>query len=279
MPYLPNTFIESVNERIERGYIRHALLDFDGTISLIREGWRDIMIPMMVEILRDTPTRETEEDLTRVVTGFVDRLTGGQTIYQMIRLADEVVRRGGEPLPPLEYKHRYHDRLWARIKGRVEGLKSGTIAPDDMMVPGARALLEALRARDVTLYLASGTDLAYVRDEADALDIARYFNGGIFGALDQYENFSKKMVIAHILRTHGLQERQLAAFGDGYVEIEEARAVGGIAVGVASDEVRREGVNAWKRNRLLEAGADIIVPDFREWKPLLQYLFNEEPWC
>ena len=30
---------------------RVALFDFDGTISVIRSGWMEIMIPMMVEIL------------------------------------------------------------------------------------------------------------------------------------------------------------------------------------------------------------------------------------
>jgi len=44
---------------------------------------------------------------------------------------------------------------------------------------------------------------------------------------------------------------------------------------VASDEVRKEGVNEWKRNRLIGAGADIIVPEFREQEKLVAYLFGE----
>jgi hypothetical protein len=62
-------------------------------------------------------------------------------------------------------------------------------------------------------------------------------------------------------------------FGDGYVEIENAVAVEGIAIGVASDEVRRAGINTWKRNRLISAGAQLIVPDFRETDALVRYLF------
>ena len=34
---------------------------------------------------------------------------------------------------------------------------------------------------------------------------------------------------------------QLLAFGDGYVEIEETRKNGGVAVGVASEEETRKG--------------------------------------
>jgi len=32
---------------------RVALFDFDGTLSLIRTGWQQVMVPMMVEILRE----------------------------------------------------------------------------------------------------------------------------------------------------------------------------------------------------------------------------------
>lgn len=270
------TQIEIINKHIEPGHIRFALFDFDGTISLIREGWQGIMIPMMVDILLGTSTGETPEEITRIVTDFVDRLTGKQTIYQMIRLAEEVEKRGGEALESLAYKNQYHDRLWERIEGRVNGLKQGAIDPEEMMVPGARALLDNLRDRGVTLFLASGTDMVYVKDEVEALGVTRYFDGGIFGALDQYENFSKKMIIADILSTHHLRGRELVTFGDGYVEIEETHAVGGIAVGVATDEVKREGVDAWKRSRLIEAGADIIIPEFREWERLTGILFKDE---
>ena len=267
--------IEIINPYIERGRIRHALFDFDGTVSLIREGWQGVMIPMMVEILLKTPTDESEEELYTVATDFVDRLTGKQTIYQMIRLCEEVRQRGGKPLDPLEYKWMYLDRLWEHIKGRVAGLKSGDIEPEEMMVPGAVPMLEALRARGVTCYLASGTDEVYVLDEAAVLGLTPYF-AGIYGALDDYQKTSKKIVIQHILDENRLRGPELVTFGDGYVEIEDTKAVGGIAVGVASNEATRCGINEWKRKRLIEAGADIIVPDFREHERLVAYLFAED---
>lgn len=266
--------LEIINSHVERGRIRHALFDFDGTLSLIREGWQDVMIPMMVELLRQTPTRESAEELTAVVTDFVTRLTGKQTIYQMMQLAAEVTKRGGCPEDPLTYKRWYLDRLWERIAHRVAGLKAGRLAPDDWMVPGARTMLDALKARGVACYLASGTDEAYVLDEAAALGLTNYF-AGIYGAQDDYLRFSKKLLIERIIREHGLHGPEFAAFGDGFVEIEDTKRVGGIAVGVASDEANRTGVDAWKRNRLIEAGADLIVPDFRESASLVAYLFEE----
>jgi len=275
--FLPGTSIEILNPHLERGRIRHALFDFDGTISLIREGWQGVMIPMMVEILRQTPKgkREPPEKIEQEVTEFVTRLTGRQTIYQMLRLCEEVRRRGGRPLDPLEYKRMYHDRLWERIKGRLEALRTGRVEPDEMMVPGARAMLEALRARGVTCYLASGTDEPYVWNEACALKITHYF-AGIYGALEDWKSYSKRQVIERIIRESSLSRKEFASFGDGFVEIEETKAVGGVAIGVASNEATRTGIDEWKRKRLIEAGADLIVPDFREYRLLAAFLFAEE---
>jgi len=267
--------IEIINPHIQRGHIRHGLFDFDGTVSLIREGWQGVMIPMMVEILLDTPRHESEPELYAVVSEFVARLTGKQTIYQMIQLCEEVRQRGGQPLDPLEYKWMYLDRLWERIKGRVAGLKNGTITPEEMMVPGTVPMLEALRARGVTCYLASGTDEVYVLDEAASLGLTPYF-AGIYGALDDYQKYSKKMVIERILNENHLGGPEFVTFGDGYVEIEDTKAVGGIAVGVASDEVNRQGINEWKRERLIRVGADLIIPDFRQHGQLVNYLFAED---
>lgn len=274
--FLPGTGIEILHENIERGRFRFVLFDFDGTLSLIRAGWQGVMVPMMVEVLQELGTGETEEELRAVVVEFVDRLTGKQTIYQMIQLAEEVAKRGGTPKDPLVYKHQYLDRLMEKIRDRREGLRSGALDPQDWLVPGSLPLLQALQQRGMTMYLASGTDLVYVQEEADLLGITPYFAGGIYGALDDYRRFSKALVIENILTTHHLQGPELLVFGDGYVEIENGKAVGGVAVGVASNEESRSGINAWKRNRLIQAGADLIIPDFREHQPLLHYLFAGE---
>ena len=125
------------------------------------------------------------------------------------------------------------------------------------------------------LYLASGTDLKYVRQEAELLGLTPYFGERIYGALDDYQSFSKKMIIDRILSEHGLRGAELLGFGDGFVEIEEVKGVGGVAVAVASDEVNRRGVNAWKRDRLLRAGADMVIPDYRRHEALLRYLFAD----
>ncbi len=265
--------IEVTGAALDASRARVVLLDFDGTLSLIRSGWVDVMVPMMVECLLQLETGESEQDLTDTVGDYVGRLTGKQTIYQMIELADQIRRRGAQPLEPLEYKHMYLNRLNDKIKDRVGGLRNGTFAPDKLLVPGARRLLEALRERDLKLYLASGTDQPYVREEAGLLQVDPYFDGRIFGALDDHQLFSKKMLIDKIISESDFAGEEFLAFGDGNVEIQNVKQVGGVAVGVATDEPLCARVDEIKRKRLLDVGADWIIPNFSAHDELMQTLF------
>ncbi len=268
---IPGTSVEIVSEP-PRGRIRHALFDFDGTISYIRDGWQDFMVPMMVELLADCGTGETAAALEGIVKDFVAHLTGKQTIYQMIRLAEEVAKRGGSPLDPLEYKRIYNARLDPLARDRIEGLRSGRIRRADLAIAGSIEFLDELRSRGVRLYLASGTDIEFVRDEAAVLGVADLFDGGIFGALPNFRDFSKDQVIRKIMADFRLGGPELLAVGDGYVEIENSRAVGAVAIGVHTPEKNRYDMNTDKRERLLKAGAHLLAPDLIEGTAILDYL-------
>jgi phosphoglycolate phosphatase len=274
--FLPGTSIEIFSDGRGESPPAYALFDFDGTLSLVREGWVDVMVPMMVEILQQAPTAESADELAAVCREFVDELTGKQTIYQMMRLAEEVRQRGGRAAEPLEYKHLYHERLMERIEGRRDRLRSGEVEPESMLVPGSLEMLQGLADRGVSLYLASGTDEAYVREEAELLKIDRFFGPHIYGAVDDFRSFSKQMVIERLLDHNEVDASRLVGFGDGYVEIDNVKTSGGLAVGVATDESARNGrTDAWKRDRLVGVGADVIVPDFGETAALLNWMWDE----
>ena len=267
-----NKTVESVHPNVSAVHARVGLFDFDGTISLIRSGWVEVMVPMMVEILSSLRTGESEAALRSLVEDFVARLTGEQTIYQMMELARQLELRGGRPLEPLAYKRMYHDKLMANIEYRRQDLRRGVVSPEKYLVPGTRELLEALRARGLVLYLASGTDQQYMREEARLLDMERYFEG-VYGALDDYQSFSKKLLIQRLLAAPGVRGEEFLGFGDGYVEIENIKEVGGVAVGVATAEPECRVVDEWKRKRLAGVGADFIVPNFLCREELMRSLF------
>jgi len=253
---------------------RVALFDFDGTLSLIRTGWQQVMVPMMVEILRECSGTEDPAAIRSMVEESVFRLTGKDTIYQMEALHQQVAERGGQPLTPLGYKREYLGRLLEEIADRLEGLRSGRIHPDHLLVPGARPFLEALRARGLCLYLASGTDHADVVEEARLLGVDGFFEERIFGARDDY-SFSKALLVRRILSTAECRPEELIGFGDGYVEIEEVKQAGGTAVGIATHEPACLEIDTWKQERLARAGADRIVPNFLSLKELLSMVSGE----
>jgi len=274
--FLDGSNVEIIRDHPARQPPRHVLFDFDGTLSLIREGWPEVMVPMMVEVLQATGTDESAESLRELVFEFVMQLNGKQTIYQMIHLAEEVRRRGGRPEEPVVYKQAYHQRLMQRIEGRREALRSGRTGREAMLVPYALEILAELQRRDVRLYVASGTDEHYVREEASLLGLEEYFGPHVYGALDDYRTFSKAKVIERILSKHRVEGAALLGFGDGYVEIQNIKSAGGTAVAVASDEAGRSGQpDAWKRDRLIGVGADLVIPDYRDWRPLLVYLWSD----
>jgi phosphoglycolate phosphatase-like HAD superfamily hydrolase len=113
-----------------------------------------------------------------------------------------------------------------------------------------------------------------VRHETELLDVARYFDA-IHGP-DTLEDrtFSKRAIIESLLNERGVDGATLLAFGDGPVEIRETKAVGGIAIAVASDEENHGSgrMDAAKRETLLAAGADGVIADFHRAQQLVAAL-------
>lgn len=251
---------------------RVAVFDFDGTLSLLRRNWQGIMVPQMVETLQAADPHSAPAELQAVVERFVLELTGLPTIVQMRRLAEEVQARGGAPRDPHDYLARYQNELLAQSGARVAAVKQKTAAPDEHLVRGARAVLEALADRGVLLVLCSGTERADVVAELEVLDLARYFDGRVHCPVNNDPAFTKLGVLERELLAVGYSGADLVALGDGPTEIAAVKKVGGTAVGVATDEVTLAGPDPRKRQALLAAGADLIIPDFRDALSLLAWL-------
>jgi phosphoglycolate phosphatase-like HAD superfamily hydrolase len=272
--YLPETQIEIINE-IDRGRLKHALFDFDGTVSLLREGWQLVMAPLMAEMIcGDTePTAAIQEE----VREFIEDSTGIQTILQMEELAKMVRSHGLVPenkvLDAQGYKNIYNERLMLRVDERIAKLDKGEMMPIDVTVRGSLGFLERLSKRDLTMYIFSGTDRDDVRNEARLVGAAPYFQE-IWGALKTFKDYNKEMVLKDIIAKNDLRGAEVLIVGDGPVEIRNAKANGCISIGVASDEIAGFGWNEEKRERLIKAGADIMIPDFGEGRALAEYLFS-----
>jgi len=287
--YHGETEIEVVGQAPARMKITHAIFDNDGTISTLREGWESIMEPVMIQAVLGPGWKAVEEKLFRRVQervrDYIDKTTGVQTLVQMQGLV-EMVREFGlvaaaDVKDAAGYKALYNTEILAHVSRRLGKVKRGELDVEDFTMKGAFPMLKALRAAGVKLHLASGTDQEDLAAEAKALGHAPLFEGRIHGAVGDVNIEAKKVVLERILAEIGSTgtgaqsadyRGAVATFGDGPVEIRETKRRGGFGIGVASDEVRRFGWNWKKRSRVIRAGADLVVPDFSQWRTLLGLL-------
>jgi rfaE bifunctional protein kinase chain/domain len=278
--YIPDTEIEIVSELPSDLAIKHCIFDHDGTLSTLREGWEKIMEPMMLHAILgkqyDSVDEGTFERIRGEVKQFIDGTTGIQTLVQMVGLVDLVKHFGYVPADEIldehGYKHIFNVDLLKMVNDRVEKLSKGELESTDFQIKNAEKLLHELHRRGVKMYLASGTDEADAKAEAEAMGYAHYFEGRIFGSVGDINVEAKKMVLEKIILENNLAGHEFATFGDGPVELRETQRRGGLCIGLASDELRRNSLNLSKRKRLIRAGADLIVPDFSQLAAIMKVM-------
>src|SRR5262245_58637478 len=208
--------VELINPGVRRGAFRAALFDFDGTLSLIREGWPRVMVDLMLDRLREQNLiAEPEPACAAHIEAFVMALNGHPTIRQMERFAQEVVTRGGTPAEPAAYLQQYLDRLMSVVRGRWEALESRRAKPEEWAVPNAHGVLRHLQSRGVPLFVASGTDFAHVSREVELLQLGEYIAGRVCAPKDNDATFRKRDVIELALKELGIRGEELIGFGDG----------------------------------------------------------------
>lgn len=251
----------------------HALFDFDGTISLIRAGWQDIMIPMCIEEIMKCPMANDFKQVEEDVKEFVGNLTGKETIYQMKALVEAINKYGGIANTDLEYKKQYLDALNNRNKKILIDLKNGIIQPKEKRVAGAYELLTLLQQRNVQIYLASGTDEPNVIEEAKLLGVDSFFSY-IRGANPETGLGSKKDVIADILTQ--IDGNKLVVFGDGPVEIEYGKQAGAYCIGLTLNESKPMLTDKEKEKRLRKVKPDMLVRDLSYYNVIVDFLFKGE---
>ena len=284
--------------------LRAVLLDFDGTLSLERDGWPNLMVATNSAALAQAVPGVSPAEAIDWVIRDIEFNIGAPTFVQMKRLAAEIVRRGGVATDAGRYKAVYNHALVAMVAAVHSRLASGQIHIADLTVSGAFDLLEALRDQfgHRALHLASGTDIAPVRESVRLLGFDVFFCDGhgepagpddpagrndrdacfsnriiAAGSTGDPEQCAKELVIAKLVAEENLQPGQLLCFGDGFPEILHAYRAGGVCVGVVTPdhsyyESQGHFSVAQKRERLVHAGAHVLVPDFRDAETLVQVL-------
>jgi phosphoglycolate phosphatase-like HAD superfamily hydrolase len=251
--------------------IKVIIFDFDGTISTLRQGWEGIMRPFMIEMI--SGAREPVSEVIQEVDQYIEDSTGIQTIFQMKWLVKKVREYGfnHEIYGPWNYKAEYNRRLLNMVNSRLKSLATGKMKKEDFLIKGSLTFLKKLKEKGYELYLTSGTDHPDVLNEANLLGVKDYFDKIVGAPLNRADS-SKKAVINHLIEKRGILGSELLVIGDGRVEIALGVEKGAVTLGMATDEINREGINYWKRKRLLKAGAHAIAGDFKNHQEIFEWL-------
>lgn len=244
---------------------RAGVFDFDGTVNLLTEGWQSVMQELFEEILfKYVSFSETEaENRKKIIARFIFEMTGKPSLFQCLRMTEELENCGGPQIKAEELKDEFSRRLQKRITEREQAILEGRVSADEHMVPGARRFLKTLHEHGLCLLLVSGTEDEIVQRQCRLLNLEHFFEGGVFGAPGDTKKFTKQCIIQDFLTRFNFKPSEIAGFGDGFVETQFVHDIGGFAVGMATREHERDGkINEWKKSQLLEVGADLIVPDF-----------------
>jgi phosphoglycolate phosphatase-like HAD superfamily hydrolase len=255
-----------------RPQISHVVFDFDGTLSWLRHGWPEMMAGIFLKRIPADDRHAIHETLLADILS----LNGKSSIFQMERCAQRIREERGPDLDPQNMLTEYLGVLHRAVGERIEQLKRSEVRPDDFVVHGARTFLEKMQTRGLVMVILSGTEETQVKHEAGLLGLTDFFGTHIYGGTANLVQSSKQAVIERLLREEKISGEHLLSFGDGPVEIRVTKQAGGLTVGVASDEdVNGSGkLHSQKVPQLREAGADLLIPDYRDPDALLERILG-----
>jgi|WetSurMetagenome_2_1015567.scaffolds.fasta_scaffold00017_25 phosphoglycolate phosphatase len=137
------------------------------------------------------------------------------------------------------------------------------------LLPGVLPLLEELSGRGCRLGLVTGNLEKIAWGKLGRAGIARYFSFGGFGSdhMDRRELAAVALNRCRILYPDSA-ESPVALFGDTPSDVAAGRAIGALAVGVATGHPTKES--------LLTAGADVVFDDLSDIKAVIEAVFRRK---
>ncbi len=253
---------------------KYAVMDWDGTVSRLREGWQNLMLSVFMGALGQAGLlRAKMQSALKDCMRKIDELTGRPTYFQMLELEEMIKSLGAKVAGALNYKKSYINLLDEMVKNRLDELHCGKVDVSQYLVPGSKEFLKALKETGVEIYFVTGSDEESVREELRELGISKYCTA-VAGARDTAPRIdAKAVVIENLITDSGAKPGEIFVCGDGFVEMELGDKYG-FAVGVCTQDDNYFRMNQDKTDKLIRTGADILIPDFESTTELVQLLKN-----
>ena len=157
---------------------------------------------------------------------------------------------------------RFHDVYLKHLEVEIE--KPG---PRKGLMPGVRALLDTLAARDdIHLALLTGNYERAARLKLEYFDLWRYFRGGAYGdeAFDRNALVPKALASVAAAGGPAIAPRDAVVIGDTPLDVACARTAGARSIAVAT--------GSYDVSSLGAAGADVVLTDLSDVAAVLRAL-------
>jgi FMN phosphatase YigB (HAD superfamily) len=271
----PNSTIELRAPLSPRPDIALIVFDFDGTLSWLRHGWPGMMCDAFGPHF-PLAAGETREAVRAQWLSEILALNGQPSIKQCQRLVAILRERKETDLDPFTVRDDFQRRLDAAIARRTGRIQSGEVSADDYVIYGIHAFLAHAQTKEIEMAVLSTTAQERLEEELALLGLRGFFGRHIYGGKGDPTKFSKRVIFEQMLAEEKISGGHLLSFGDGPVELRDTKELGGVAVGVCTDEERNGSgeCDPHKRTGLFAVGADVVIPDYRDAAPLLDYILG-----
>jgi len=260
--------IKIINNK--KAKILAAIVDWDGTISLLREGWNKVMKDYIANYISLNPQKK---DLLWA-ENFIKETMGENTVDQMLGMMAKAHENGVKNMPidqkkrkNLAEKQRIKYRKSLEEKMRSKRIKRAKVHPGEFINKGIKKFLQELKKRNVKIFVISGSEQKErggIEEEVEILKLKHYFEK-VFGYNGQIHPYTKENALKWIIKKYKIKNPlQILVVGDGPKEIKTGRDFGTITIGLVSN-------NLSKKN-LLKSGADYIVYNPTDLVDCLNYI-------
>jgi len=250
---------EIINQK--KSKILVAVIDWDGTISLLREGWQKVMQEFIANYISSGSPQKKDFDWAK---NFIIKTLGENTIDQMLGIIEKSVKNKRKILAE-KLRREYRDILEEKI--RAKRIKQAKNNPDKFIVRGIAQFLEALKKRDIKILVFSGSEQNGkngIGQEARILRLEHYFDG-VFGYNGPVRPYNKDNVLKWVIKKYRIKDpSQILVVGDGPKEIKVGKKFGAITIGLMSKNITKE--------ILIKSGADFVVYDSTDLVKCLKLL-------
>ena len=291
-PTIEGTAIEIVNQFTPHSRELGDLLvgfDVDGTLTLLRKFWADWQLSTIhaYAIAAGMPDKIAGKDILDVIRENVQILTGHPTLRQCQWASEWIEQHTGTRYDPFQIKRAYTGMLERAVDERkAEIARTGDASP--FLVPYVHEYLGEWNARGAYFFAASGTDRDPVIDDLKVVGLYPQFLQFVEGADDKNPKWGKEDSFRKALdeKLGGRDGRPgtLVVGGDSWIEQELANNIAGdypnvnvIKVGVVAELPNSFGILSagFNRSRIEEHNPHILVPDYRDYKAIVQLIMGE----